>query len=174
MLKSTIISVFICMYLKRVPATGQWMEPAELLQQGQEKWNFNSAIKLESDSHMQVTTAIHTLRGLWTGPGAFKWASQHRSECLPVSAQRLFTELHPICLGGRGSFAEVIWSPSFNSASTRTIPLISYSSSVRNTCSPLPNKRCLGHHASWLKKNSKAGLLLEKVLPLNTKEHYRR
>lgn len=109
MLKSKIISVFIGTYLKRVPATGQRMEPAELLLSKHQHTHRNRAKQPPAEGstgeaelqlcHQTRKWFPHADRNSHTYcKGTVNWASQHHSECSSVWAQRLFTDLHPIRL----------------------------------------------------------------------------
>lgn len=163
------------------PSTSTHTEPKpNSLQQRlpQEKGNFASAIKLESEPYIQVTTAIHTARWLWPCPSVFRRTTEPHATIANVHSLEhqgcSLTFIPFVCPRRRGKFAEVLHLLSSALLQHMTIPLIHYSSSLWNTFSPLPNKRCLGCHTNQLKKNSKAVLLLHKVLLLNTKECYRR
>lgn len=163
------------------PSTSTHTEPKlNSLQQRllQERGNFTSAIKLETEPYIQITTAIHTARGLWPCPGMFRRTPEPYTTIVNVHSLKhhccSLTFIPFICPRCREKFAEVLHLLSSALLQHITIPLIHYGSSVQNTYSPLPNKGCWGCHTNQLRKNSKASLLLHKVLPLNTKECYRR
>lgn len=125
---------------------------------------------------MQITTAIYTVRGQWTGLSVFNGphstvVNVHQFEHKVVhwrSSHSFASSREGGAISQRHShllLSTLLLHRLFQSFAT--------AHQCANTYSLLPNKRWLGHHTSWLKKNSRAGLLLQKVLPLNTNDHYR-